>query len=46
MNIKKALKAAHRQDDEPIVADSHSFDKRKQPKSKATQSVLDVSDVL
>lgn len=36
MNIKKALKATQRQDDEPMAADSHSFDKRKQPKSKAT----------
>lgn len=34
MNIKKALKASQRQDEEQMIADSHSMDKRKQPKSK------------
>ena len=40
MTIKKALKASQRQDDEQMVADSHSFDKRKQPKSKAVWFVF------
>jgi len=35
MNIKKALKATQRQDEEQMIADSHSMDKRKQPKSKS-----------
>jgi len=36
MNIKKALKASQRQEEEQMIADSHSVDKRKQPKTKAT----------